>query len=485
VGKQANIAIIRGNTSANISDVRNVEIVFRDGVGYDCSKLIASVRGWLESDSEIKILVRMITTIGKEEGKLTDRECQAASNVLKIFCLIFVSYSVSTPSISGKVLQRQDRQHSTVAKGFQFQPPLGLSLALWRRRIPTNNPITREKVSLGRALYFDKRLSVDGTVSCATCHDPANAFTDHRPVAIGVFNMAGVRNAPTILNAMFSDQLFWDGRAASLEEQATQPLMNSFEMGMRNRESIVERVEAIPEYREWFKRIFKTESITLDTIAKAIATYERTQLSGNSQFDRFSAGDSSAITEIQKRGWQLFKGKARCIECHSFSSTSPFFTDFNFHNTGVFRQDMAFEQVVKLSKEISKSGTKSTMITLPIESLQTESAKPLLAHSEGFSELGRYVVTNQTNDIGAFKTPSLRDIELTTPYMHNGSEKTLLDVVQFYNRGGNSNANLDRRIRPLHLSDREVNDLVEFMRALTSDDVLRQCQQTKPQSRTP
>jgi cytochrome c peroxidase len=334
-------------------------------------------------------------------------------------------------------------------------------------------------------LYFDQRLSADGTVSCATCHDPANAFTDHRPVAIGVSNIAGIRNAPTILNAMFSDSLFWDGRAASLEEQAIQPLMNSFEMGMKNTESIVERVEAIPEYRERFKRIFKTEYITLDTIAKAIATFERTQLSGNSPFDRFIGGDKAAITDIQRRGWELFKGKARCIECHSFSSTSPFFTDFNFHNTGVFRQGMDFAQLVKPSREISKSGTKSTEDTLPIGSLLAESAKPLLAHREGFSELGRYIVTKQPNDIGAFKTPSLRDIELTTPYMHNGSEKTLLDVVQFYNRGGNHNPNLDRRMQPLHLSDKEVNELVEFMRALTSDDVLRQCQQTKPQSRTP
>jgi cytochrome c peroxidase len=409
---------------------------------------------------------------------------QATGKLLRISCFVLVICSVSTTTSKG--LQRHDRGRVTgSSKPFQFQTPFGLRLSLWRRRIPANNPITIEKVALGKALYFDKRLSADGTISCATCHDPANAFTDHRPVAIGVSNIAGVRNAPTILNAMFSAQLFWDGRAASLEEQAIQPLMNSFEMGMINTESIVKRVEAIPEYRERFKRIFKTEYINLDTIAKAIATFERTQLSGNSPFDRFIAGDKSAITDIQKRGWELFRGKARCIECHSFSSTSPFFTDFNFHNTGVFRQDMDFEQLVKLSREISKSGTKSTVDTPPIGSLQAESAKPLLAHREGFSELGRYLVTKQPNDIGAFKTPSLRDIELTTPYMHNGSEKTLLDVAQFYNRGGNHNPNLDLRMQPLHLSDKEVNELVEFMRALTSDDVLRQCQQTKPQTRTP
>jgi cytochrome c peroxidase len=162
---------------------------------------------------------------------------------------------------------------------------------LWRKSIPTNNPMTEQKIALGEKLYFDKRLSSDGTVSCATCHDPANAFTDHGPVAIGVAGRAGTRNAPTILNSTFNLLEFWDGRAISLEEQAKQPLINPAEMGMRDHQAVVERVSSIPEYREDFARIFRREGITIDTIVKAIAAFERMQLSGNSPFDRFRAGE--------------------------------------------------------------------------------------------------------------------------------------------------------------------------------------------------
>jgi cytochrome c peroxidase len=351
--------------------------------------------------------------------------------------------------------------------------------------------MTPAKVSLGQALYFDKRLSADGTVSCASCHDPANAFTDHSAVAIGVSSKVGTRNAPTILNAMFSERLFWDGRVGSLEEQAKQPITNPFEMGMGGNDTVVARLTAIPEYRQRFQRAFRHEGITIDTIVKAIAIYERTQLSANSSFDRFISGDTNAITQAQRRGWVLFRGKAKCIECHSFSTGSPFFTDFKFHNTGIAAKDITFEHLSGLAKQMTdnesiSSRSKPINLTnnLPASVRETQASAPLLAHTQGFSELGRYLVTKQLKDIGAFKTPTLRDIELTTPYMHNGSEKTLIDVVRFYNRGGNANANLDERMRLLHLSDEEINDLVEFMRALTSDDVLRQAQSSKPQTRT-
>ncbi|MGI8836490.1 MAG: cytochrome-c peroxidase [Pyrinomonadaceae bacterium] len=370
--------------------------------------------------------------------------------------------------------------------------PVGIGKNLWRNRIPANNPLTAAKVGLGRSLYFDKRLSVDGTVSCATCHDPANAFTDHSAVATGVSNRTGTRNAPTILNAMFSERLFWDGRAGSLEEQAKQPLINQFEMGMGNYAAVVERVAAISEYRRRFQSIFRTQGITIETIVKAIAAYERTLLSGNSPFDRFMAGDQSAITAAQKRGFELFKGKARCVECHSFSPGSPFFTDFKFHNTGVVAKNVSFEQLSRWASQIANKKTegsenKSNNSTSksPMSNRQTEESAPLLAHTEGFTELGRYLVTKQPKDIGAFKTPTLRDVELTTPYMHNGWEKTLIDVVRFYNRGGNVNPKLDERMQPLHLSDEEINELVEFMRALTSDDVLLQSQRAIPQTRKP
>lgn len=342
----------------------------------------------------------------------------------------------------------------------------------WRKRIPVDNPLTAEKIKLGEALYFDKRLSADGTVSCATCHDPASAFTDRNATAVGIRSSLGTRSAPTLLNAMFSPTLFWDGRARSLEEQARQPLVNPAEMGMRDYDAVVARVASVPDYVQRFRRVFRSK-VTIETIVKAIAAYERTQLSGNSPFDRFVGGERNAITSAQKRGWSLFRGKAQCIKCHTFSPGSPFFTDFDFHNTGVATNDRNFELLIQNAREIS------------LNRAGKDEGISQLAHDKGFSDLGRYLVTRRPRDIGAFKTPTLRDIELTAPYMHEGSQKTLLDVVRFYNRGGDANPYLDERIRPLNLNDREMNDLVEFMRSLTSDEVLRRAQIAKPQTRTP
>lgn len=346
----------------------------------------------------------------------------------------------------------------------KFNQTRGINESSWRKRIPASNLISSRKVELGRMLFFDKRLSINGTISCANCHDPAVAFTDSQTVALGAGGKLGTRNTPTVLNAAFSQALFWDGRARSLEEQATHPLLNSSEMGMGSAEGLTKRLAAIPEYRRQFTQVFKSEGITIDTIAKAIAAYERTLLSANSPFDRFLAGNNTAISDAQKRGWQLFKGKAKCIECHTHSRTNPLFTDFKFHNTGVAAVEVLFDKLVAES------------------AADTDLSE--MAHSEGFSELGRFAVTRRQADIGAFKTPTLRDVELTSPYMHNGSLRTLIDVVQYYNRGGHTDSHLDQLMQPLHLSDDDVNDLVQFMRALTSNDVLRVCQTTRPQTRT-
>lgn len=348
------------------------------------------------------------------------------------------------------------------------QLPRGIPQSLWRKRIPISNPMTPEKIALGEQLYFDKRLSSSGTVSCALCHDPANAFTDQEILSTGASGNQGTRNAPTILNAMFSERLFWDGRATSLEEQVKQPLTNRAEMGMGSYDLVVTRVSAISGYRKTFRRVFPRDGITIETIAKAIAAYERTQLSGNSQFDRFIDGDESAITEAQKRGWKLFSGKAKCIECHSFTPESPFFTDFKFHNTGVGLTKSSFEALGLRARQVSR-----------------EMSAADLAHTTEFSELGRFLVTRQSADIAAFKTPTLRDVELTRPYMHNGAFKTLLDVVKFYNQGGETNPYLDKKMQPLGLSDSEMSELVEFLRSLTSDDVLKKAQLSQPQRRSP
>jgi cytochrome c peroxidase len=352
---------------------------------------------------------------------------------------------------------------------FQMKVPRGLPADLYEQLIPKDNPMTAAKVTLGEKLFFDKRLSVDKTISCATCHDPATAFAESNMVGIGIEMKKGARNSPTILNAMFNEAQFWDGRAPSLEEQSKLPIINPIEMGMKDHTVVVGRVREAKEYGPLFAAAFPGEGININTIAKAIASFERTQLSGDSPFDRFIAGDQRAISESAKRGWDLFNHKARCISCHAFNASSPFFSDFKFHNIGVAAKDVNFSQLARRARQVG------------------DNAKAIdeMALQQGFSELGRYLVTNQPRDIGAFKTSMLRDIELTAPYMHNGSEKTLLDVVNFYDKGGEANPNLDGGMRPLKLTDGEKADLVEFMKTLTSDQVRERAKSTKAQTRAP
>jgi cytochrome c peroxidase len=358
-------------------------------------------------------------------------------------------------------------------KAQEFSVPFGLPQDMFGALVPVDNLMTPEKVELGRKLFFDKRLSADRTVSCATCHDPASALVTGDPVAIGIRSQKTARNAPTVFNSMFNESQFWDGRAASLEDQAKLPIINSLEMGMKDHAEAVARVKEIPEYAPEFRKVFGGEGITIENIAKAIAAFERTMLSGNAPFDRFIAGDKNAMSPAAQRGWELFNGKARCISCHTWNPSSPFFSDFKFHNVGVAAKDQNFDRLAREALKIAES------------SADAEAAIDELALREGFSELGRFLITRQPRDIGAFKTPMLRDIELTAPYFHNGSEKTLLDVVTFYNDGGEVNPNLDGGIRKLGLTDQEKADVVEFLKALTSDDVRRGMQGLKPQTRDP
>jgi len=340
-------------------------------------------------------------------------------------------------------------------------------IALQKPDVKSNLSENR-KVELGRALFFDKRLSKDGPVSCAACHDPASAFASGETVAIGVRERKGTRIAPTLLNSNLSKSYFWDGRAATLEQQARQPLLSASEMGMKDEATLVARVSAIDEYRQSFRRVFPRDGITIDTIANAIATFERSLVSRDAAFDRFIAGDKNAISEIQKEGWELFKGKAKCLDCHTHSATAPLFTDAKFHNTGIRAKESTFEALSRRADDVKK------MTSSPAS----------LAHDPQFSDLGRFLVTRDAKDLAAFKTPTLRDVELTGPYMHDGSIRTLLDVLRFYNQGGVKNPMLDEKMVPLNLSEHEMNAIVEFLRALTSDDTLRLVQSSKPQTRT-
>ncbi|NIQ00440.1 MAG: cytochrome-c peroxidase [Nitrospinaceae bacterium] len=287
---------------------------------------------------------------------------------------------------------------------------------------PADNPSSPEKVALGKMLYFDPRLSGDNSISCATCHHPDKGWGDGQPRAIGFGGKELGRHSPTVINSGYFAVQFWDGRAPSLEEQAKGPIQAPGEMN-QNPEELVKELNAIPEYKEQFGKVFGESGITLDNIAKAIAAFERTVVSTNSPYDKYMAGDKSAMSASAVSGMNLFFGKAMCVVCHN----GPVFTDSGFHNIGVKQQGPLKE------------------------------------------DLGRFNVTKDPADKGAFKTPGLRSVSLSPPYMHDGSEATLKDVVDFYNRGGDVAENRSGVITPLGLNDQEVLDLVEFLKALEGE----------------
>ena len=289
--------------------------------------------------------------------------------------------------------------------------------------IPADNPQSSLKIALGKKLYFDTRLSKDNTISCATCHDPAKGWSDDGPTSLGIKQQRGGRRAPPVSNSAYFPLQFWDGRAPSLEEQAKGPIENPVEMGNTHTE-MLKTVDNIPGYVDEFEIVFGTREITVDLIAKAIAAFERTVVTTDSPFDRFVRGDRNALTEEEKQGLEIFNGKGHCTSCHWGGN----FSDGRFHNIGV-----------------------------PTPAGQT-------------ADQGRFVITNNPADMGAFKTPTVRDAALRAPYLHDGSEKSLEDLVDLYNLGGRADdPNLDPLIVPLGLSDGEKKALVTFMkRAMTS-----------------
>ncbi len=280
--------------------------------------------------------------------------------------------------------------------------------------IPDDNPQTPEKIALGKMFFWDKRESASGTVACVSCHQPSHGWSDPRQFSINFAGKPMPRHTPTILNRLFSDQQLWTGLRPSLEEQALKDLN-------RTDEKVVEHLGSIAAYQQEFRKVFGHELEPIG-VAKAIAAYVRTLNSGNSPYDRFRAGDKSALSMEAQRGLALFEGKARCVSCHAGFN----FTDEGYRNVGV----------------------------------GMDKPNP---------DLGRYTVTKNEADKGAFKTPTLRDVAKRGPYMHDGSEKTLNDVVAFYNRGGVKNPWLSSDIKPLQLTVQEQKDLVAFLRSLTGE----------------
>jgi len=307
--------------------------------------------------------------------------------------------------------------------------PLGTEIDL----ASLQNPPTPERVRLGRWLFFDRRLSGDNTISCSSCHRPENAFSEPTPVSSGIRNQRGGRKAPSFVNqavTLFPD-FFWDGRAGSLEDQALGPIANPIEMG-NTHQTMNATLTKIPGYAPYFKEAFGTSEITKERVAKAIADYERTRMSGNSPWDRWRYNhEENAVSAQVKQGHELFQGKADCAQCHLSNN----FTDGQFHNLGV--------GWIPEKKTFKDEGR--------------------WAISKDLGEEGRQ------GDRGAFKTPTVREVTKHAPYMHDGSVATLRQVVEFYNKGGEKNPWLDPKVKPLKLTDAEIDALVAFMQALDGE----------------
>ena len=333
--------------------------------------------------------------------------------------------------------------------------------------IPADNPQTPAKIKLGDRLFHDVRFSADGKVSCATCHDKAKAFTDNLRVSKGFNDLTGTRNAPTVINSAYMNTLFWDGREPDLEGQSKQPFINPVEGGLKDHQPILAVIREDADYVKAFKEVFDVapEAITMDHVAKAIASFERTVIAGDSPFDKYYyGGDKTAMNESAIRGLQVFLGQGRCVSCHTIEQTQALFTDNRFHNIGV-----GFKRVRGKETEVALKFVEAKAAGADVD-------KTVLSDPDA-SELGRFAVSENLTDVGAFKTSSLRNIDLTAPYMHDGSLKTLEDVVDFYNNGGREDENdplsgfQSGGIRPLDLSDQQKKDLVEFMKALTSPEI--------------
>jgi cytochrome c peroxidase len=313
------------------------------------------------------------------------------------------------------------------------------------------------QVALGQKLFFESRLSDDGTVACATCHDPARAFTDGRPLSVGIHGRVGQRNAPTVLNALYNKSQFWDGRVTTLEQQAALPITNPFEMGSGTIGEAVARIASDKQYQAEFMQAFDRDVNEYDML-RAIAAYERTLVSFDSPFDHFIAGDANAISEQAKRGWELFNSKARCNRCHALTDNQrdvTLFMDNDFHNIGI---GILRHRVGPLAQQAERDIALGHVSGIDTAAITSE-----------MSVLGRFLVTRKPDDIASFKTPGLRNVLVTGPYFHDGSMQTLWDVMDHYNKGdGITDPWLDKDIQPLAMTEPEIDEVVAFLASLTS-----------------
>jgi cytochrome c peroxidase len=354
---------------------------------------------------------------------------------------------------AASVAYQQQMLDKLMPEGGVAEAPAAFDPVIWEAFIPGDNTLTPERVALGRKLYFDKRLSDDGSVSCATCHDVTRGFTDQRAVSEGIGGQLGKRNAPTTLNGALLQTLFWDGRSPTLDHQARQPILNPVEMGMPDEESAMKAIRDDAEYQEAFKKAYGRQ-MNYEDLGRAIGAFERTLVFVDSPFRRFLAGDGDAISAEAKAGWELFNGKGRCAACHPMNPSNPLGTDNRFHNVGVSARHQDFEDLARKAIKL-------------LEEDPSEQKLDELAVGTDMSELGRFMVTRRRVDTGSFRTPLLLNIAITPPYMHDGSLATLWDVIDHYNKGGEANPFLDGGIEPLALSEEEIDQLVALLFTLT------------------
>ena len=328
--------------------------------------------------------------------------------------------------------------------------------------VPENNPLTREKIRLGRQLFFDRRLSHNNTLSCAMCHIPEQGFTSQElAVAIGIEGRTLRRNAPALYNVGFAKLLFHDARENLLEQQVWTPLLARNEMANPSVGFVIERLKSIPEYRGKFEQAFQGKGPGMETVGMALASYQRTLNSADSPFDRWYYGDDGkAMDEQAIAGFRLFSGKARCVSCHTVNRDNALFTDHKLHNTGI-------GYLVSMGPKDDKvKVTVAPGVTLTVDRVDITEPGKLEPN-----DLGYYEITEDPDDRWKYKTPGLRNVGLSSPYMHNGSLRTLRQVVEFYNRGGIKNELLDPLIQPLGLSDEEIDSIVAFLNSLTGSNV--------------
>lgn len=362
--------------------------------------------------------------------------------------------------------------------------PSGVDTDYWNSLIPEGNTPTKAKYELGKKLYFDTRLSVDGTESCATCHDATRGFGDGLSVSEGVNKVVngqpskqfGTRNAPTTMNVGLLHTMFWDGRSPSIEHQAMQPIVNPVEMGMPlAEETIIAGIKDDEEYKRLFQEAYEHD-VNYPDIGNAIAVFERTLVFMNNPFFRNAANLSERVRTSKEpvspsefpdlspmawEGWKIFNREGRCNSCHQISPSNPLGTDNKFHNIGVAAHNRDFEKLASAAlTELAKDNS--------------DEALDKLALTTDMGELGRFVVTKNENEIGAFRTPMLLNVGITGPYMHDGSFATLWDVIDHYNKGGIPNRWLDGGIEPLNLTEHQIDALVEFLFSLTDSRFAQQ-----------